>query len=329
MRRIILWLLAGLAMGALGANDPAGSWMPIAPMPEPKELLGVAVGGDGRIYAMGGTSNDGPPVNARVYAYDPSSDTWTQVASLAGGSRRNFATATDLNGLIYAIGGYDFSGPPFALNRAERYDPSRDFWDPLPDMPTRRQEPAGAAGTDGRIYVMGGTDTSFQTIAVAEVFDPVTSMWTAVAPMQTPRTGFGAAAGPDGRIYVFGGYTGDAYVNTAEVYDPQANTWTFIAPMQEIRFGVAGATGPDGRIYAIGGYNGAGDLSTVEAYDPASGTWTYVASLSTAREGHGAATGLDGTIYAVGGDVPDGSAEAFTLASLPGRNQAPPARSPR
>ncbi len=323
MRRTLWLLFVDLAVGTLAANAPEGSWMLVAPLPEPKVLLAAAAAGDGRIYAIGGTSDDGPPVNPRVFAYDPASDSWTQPGEVAplSGPRRNMASATAPDGSICVFGGYDFSHqPPFALSIVECYDPSFRFWARRADMPTGRQEPAAATGSDGRIYVMGGTTESFATTDVTEAYDPSTNTWsTDLAPMNTPRTGFGAAAGLDGRIYVFGGYTGNAYVNTAEVYDPQEGTWNFIAPMQQIRFAVAGATGPDGRIYAIGGYDGYGDFTTVEAYDPDTNTWTFVASMSVPRAAHAAATGADGRIYAIGGEGPDTgrSAEAFTLDSPP------------
>ena len=286
----------------------ANNWVTVAPLPAPKMLHGTVTGSDQRIYAFGGTSNDGPPVTASVFAYDVAADVWTTVAPLAEGARRNFAYARDLSGLVYALGGYDFGSPPFPLGRAERYDPAADAWMSLPEMPTPRQGAAAATGSDGRIYVMGGTDAFFQTIAIVEAFDPGTDTWTTVAPINTPRTGFGATAGADGRIYVFGGYSSTAYVNSAEVYDPASGVWTTIASMNEIRFSLAAATGPDGRLYAIGGGM---EGTSVEAYDPGADAWTHVASMSTPRYGSAATLGPDGRIYAIGGDA-IGSVEAYT-----------------
>lgn len=313
-RRILaILVLAGLSLGTLRAQEFLGAWNPIAAMPKPKSLHGVALGSDGRIYAIGGTSDDGPPVTAEVFAYDPPSDMWSPVAAMAGGARRNMAVTTDLNGLIYVIGGYNFGSPPFPISRAERYDPSNDSWTGLPDMRLARQQPAGATGADGRIYVMGGSDVTFHPVDVTEVFDPGTNQWTTVSHMNKARAGFGAATGSDGRIYVFGGYLDGPCTNSAEVYDPASDTWAEIAPMNESRCAVAGTAGLDGRIYAIGGYN-ASELNSVEVYDPASDQWSYVTPMSAARSGFGAATGFDGTIYAIGPGV---SAEAFTPPAQP------------
>jgi len=308
MRRLYVTMVLTVLGAAVARAD---SWTSVAPMPEPKVLHGAATGSDGRVYAFGGTSNDGPSVTASAFAYDVSADTWTPVAPMAGGPRRYFACTSDANGLIYVMGGYDFSGPPFALDRVERYDPQLDRWTQLPSMPTRRQGPAAATGLDGRIYVMGGTNTSYRTIAVTEIFDPATSTWTTASPMNTPRTGFAAAAGLDGFIYVFGGYSGDTYLATAEAYDPSSDTWTSINSMNEYRYGVAGVTGPDGRIYAVGGYEHG---LSVEAYDPGSNLWTYVASMSVGRAGHGATLGPDGRIYATGGEFL-GLVEAYSFSN--------------
>lgn len=286
---------------------PTDQWTTVAALPAPKVLHGAASANDGRVYAFGGTSNDGPPVTATVFAFNLDLDIWTPAAPLAAGPRRNFAYASDANGLLYAIGGYDFSGPPFALSRVERYDPQTDAWTQLSDMPTPRQGPAAATGLDGRIYVMGGTDLSFQTTAVTEIYEPIADNWTVASPMLTPRTGFGAAAGLDGLIYVFGGYSGDAYVNSAEAYDQTTDTWTPVAPMNAVRYGLAGLTGPDGRLFAIGGD---GDGTSVEMYDANVGTWTFVRSMSTPRSGHAATLGPDRRVYVVGGDAV-GSVEVY------------------
>jgi N-acetylneuraminic acid mutarotase len=308
MRLIVNAAIAGTLVLRLAAPAQADQWATVATMPAQKVLHGAASGNDGRLYAFGGTSDDGPPVTAAVFAYDVGLDTWTPVTSLAAGPRRNFAYASDTSGLLYAIGGYNFGGPPFGLSRVERYDPQADAWTQLPDMPTARQGAAAATGLDGRIYVMGGTDTSFQTTAVTEIYDPVTGTWRTASPMMTPRTGFGAAAGGDGLIYVFGGYSGEAYVNSAEAYDPSSDTWTPVASMNATRYGVAGVTGSDGRLFAIGG-DGTG--TSVEVYDPGSGVWTFVQSMTIPRSGHAAALGADNRIYVTGGDAA-GSVEAYT-----------------
>ena len=109
-------------------------------------------------------------------------------------------------------------------------------------------------GADGRIYAIGGFDSTSN--ATVEAYDTTTNVWTTVAPMPTARYGLAAATGPDGRIYAIGGVDGGSNIlATVEAYDTTTNVWTAVAPMPTPRYHLAAATGPDGRIYAIGGTN--------------------------------------------------------------------------
>jgi hypothetical protein len=62
-------------------------WTTLAALPAPKSLHGAATGNDGRVYAFGGASNDGPPVTSTVFAYDVNADTWVSVARRDRGTR--------------------------------------------------------------------------------------------------------------------------------------------------------------------------------------------------------------------------------------------------
>lgn len=325
MRLRLIFLIFIVLVSAFGsARLLADGSTTREPMLQPKALFCMATGGDGRIYAIGGTSNDGPPVTASVFAYDEDRDIWSDVAPLAAGPRHNLACASDNRGRVYAIGGYDFGNPPVALGRVERYDPKSDEWVRLPGMPTRRQGAAAVRGADGRIYVMGGTDTSWQTLSTMEVFDQETEIWTTASPMATPRTNFAAAAGRDGRIYVYGGYSEQSrgYLNTAEVYDPGQDRWTPISSMNDARFNFAGVACPGGSIYAIGGDS----LGTVEVYNPITAVWSYTDSLLLVpRAGHAASLTPDGRMLVSGGDF-FGTSEIIscaTAAAAPDSRQDP------
>src|SRR5215469_6062173 len=79
------------------------SWTSVAPLPGSRWLLAAATAGDGRVYAIAGNAG-GPDfygTTDTVFAYDPNSDVWQQVASLSA-PRQNLAAATDLNRRIYA-----------------------------------------------------------------------------------------------------------------------------------------------------------------------------------------------------------------------------------
>nr|7ON7_A Chain A, SAKe6BE-L2 [synthetic construct]7ON7_B Chain B, SAKe6BE-L2 [synthetic construct] len=283
---------------------------------------------NGLIYAVGGY--DGSPdystgthLNS-VEAYDPERNEWSLVAPLS--TRRSGVGVAVLNGLIYAVGGYDGS-PDYStgthLNSVEAYDPERNEWSLVAPLSTRRSG-VGVAVLNGLIYAVGGYDGSpdYSTgthLNSVEAYDPERNEWSLVAPLSTRRSGVGVAV-LNGLIYAVGGYDGSpdystgTHLNSVEAYDPERNEWSLVAPLSTRRSGV-GVAVLNGLIYAVGGYDGSPDYSTgthlnsVEAYDPERNEWSLVAPLSTRRSGVGVAV-LNGLIYAVGGY--DGSPDYST-----------------
>src|SRR4051794_7102937 len=98
---------------------------------------------------------------------------------------------------------------------------------------------AAATGTDGRIYVFGGSDVNGESIETVQVYDPVTKTWGVSASMPTARSDAAAVAGKDGLIYVigglqsfsFGGGRAFSYRKTVEAYDPVGRRWTSVPGM--------------------------------------------------------------------------------------------------
>jgi N-acetylneuraminic acid mutarotase len=198
-------------------------------------------------------------------------------------------------------------------------------WGAEANMAGARDTLAAAAGGDGRIYVVGGSD-HVNLLRTLQAYDPSSNTWTSRADMPTDRYLLAAAPGPDGRIYAFGGLNFDSNflpnqaLNTVEAYDSAHDTWTTLASMPSRRYALAAALGANGLIYVFGGddYNG-NHLATVEAYDPAHDTWTTKTSMPTARDYLAAAPGPDGLIYVFGGrdssDFPVGRVEAYDPAT--------------
>jgi PKD repeat protein/N-acetylneuraminic acid mutarotase len=204
---------------------------------------------------------------------------------------RGVFTTGVVNGRIYGIGGYNYSG---YLGTVEEYDPATNIWTPKAPMPTPR-EVFAAGFVNGRIYAIGGFNGSY--LGTVEEYNPATNKWTSKAPMPTPRD-YLAAGVVNGRIYAIGGYNG-RYLGPVEEYDPATNAWTSKAPMPTPRYGLAAGV-VNGRIYAIGGSNAYGVyLGTVEEYDPATNAWTPKAPMPTPRYGLAAGV-VNDRIYAIG-----------------------------
>nr|7ONH_A Chain A, SAKe6BE-L3 [synthetic construct]7ONH_B Chain B, SAKe6BE-L3 [synthetic construct] len=302
---------------------------------------------NGLIYAVGGfatletESGELVPTELNsVEAYDPERNEWSLVAPLS--TRRSGVGVAVLNGLIYAVGGYDGSPDGSThLNSVEAYDPERNEWSLVAPLSTRRSG-VGVAVLNGLIYAVGGFATleteSGELVPTelnsVEAYDPERNEWSLVAPLSTRRSGVGVAV-LNGLIYAVGGYDGSpdgsTHLNSVEAYDPERNEWSLVAPLSTRRSGV-GVAVLNGLIYAVGGFatleTESGELvptelNSVEAYDPERNEWSLVAPLSTRRSGVGVAV-LNGLIYAVGGydGSPDGSTHLNSVEAYdPERNE--------
>ncbi len=97
----------------------SGHWIIIAPLPEPRSVMGAAVF-TGGIYIAGGY-NGKESIRTVVY-YDPSSNTWVDCPAMITG--RSAFGLVAYNGSLYACGGFTGS-----LNRTvESYVPGDSGW---------------------------------------------------------------------------------------------------------------------------------------------------------------------------------------------------------
>jgi N-acetylneuraminic acid mutarotase len=134
---------------------------------------------------------------------------------------------------------------------------------------------------NGKIYAIGGTDSTGTPLGVVEEYDIASNTWTTKASMPTPRFDFGIAITADDHIYVIGG-SSTSITDVVEEYDPATDTWTTKAPMTYARMGVEVVETNNGKIYAIGGGFYCGEnpyCEEVEEYDIASNTWTTKADM--------------------------------------------------
>jgi N-acetylneuraminic acid mutarotase len=250
--------------------DPqTDTWTKKADMPTRRDGLSV-IAVNGKIYAIGGLLEDWDtvgPVLPTVEEYDPATDTWTKKADMPY-PRSDFSISV-VNGRIYIFGGGAHIPDWASLATVQEYDPVTDTWTRKADMPTPRSKLAeNAPAVNGRIYVIGGTEsyTSEVGVPTVEEYDPVADTWAKKADMPTPRL-YLALSEVNGKIYAIGGErSGRVALQTVEEYDPVSDTWTGKPDMPTARLGFA-ASSIDGRIYAIGGWDQGVGLSTVEAYD--------------------------------------------------------------
>lgn len=161
-----------------------------------------------------------------LWAYDPTTDTWSARASLPASARGGSATFT-LNGKGYICGGTS-TGPTFSEVFA--YDPLADSWTQVTVLPTGPRGFPAAFAHNGKGYVYGGYQSGF-TNETTEVhrFDPATATWEQVADLPGQGRQSSVSAVVWGTPVLAMGHTAFTQGNhDVYAYDPVADTWTLI-----------------------------------------------------------------------------------------------------
>ena len=110
----------------------AGTWSSAA-QPLVGRSGGVTVANGGYVYTLGGHAG-APAPYTRVDRYDPSTDSWTTVASMDQ-SRDDFCAAS-VGEYIYAMGSGGGGGYESARRTAERYHVPTDTWSSIASYPS-------------------------------------------------------------------------------------------------------------------------------------------------------------------------------------------------
>jgi N-acetylneuraminic acid mutarotase len=165
--------LSGPATADLTRYDPAADqWDLLAPMPTPREHLGVAAAA-GQLIAIGGRdgSHEEPSMLSATEIYDPASDSWRAGAALPV-PRAGMGAATD-GTIVIVIGGERFTTEtgewvPETIGTVDRYDPVADAWTSLDPLPQARHGIV-AAIVQGSLYAIGGSTEAGTVQNVARV----------------------------------------------------------------------------------------------------------------------------------------------------------------
>jgi large repetitive protein len=295
----------GLAVGVIstsrgGATFPAtwddltvapsdGLWQSLQPTGSPRQEVSFVRAGD-RMYLAGAST--------KQQAYDPRSDSWSDVADLP--AQLDHIQGVAIGGRIYYVGGLE-GWPEPGVGTVHIYDPATDTFTSGAPMPAGRERGAGGVAVhDGRIYYAGGLHGG-AAVPWFDVYDPVADTWTQLPDMPTARDHFHAAV-LGGRFYAIGGRDRDINATTAanEAYDFGTRAWvTGLTPLPTKRGGfAAGVIGDE--IIVLGGEGGGQVHPEVEAYRPATDTWRPLAAMPTPRHGIQAATCAGGLYIAAG-----------------------------
>jgi plastocyanin len=298
--------------------------------------VGVHFQADGNFYTVGGRTADTAGSDFQhALQYNPTSNSWTQMAStLPDNQMNNMACGVlTVSGtpLIYCVGG-SAAGAATATARVFTYDPATD----TPALLGSDDWPGDAAGTilpggftvaNNKLYILGGFNINVASTNEIWEFNPngaAGSRWT-----QKVNAPEGIMYAPtctiNGTIYVGGASDWDSVgatvIDTTNSFsfDPVANTIGTIAAIPRAT-GETRGLNFNGQMYVMGGGRVAPNPSNeVDIYDPGTNTWTTGDPFSNARRNF--PTDTDGTTriwlsggYDVDGLTPLASMEIFCAA---------------
>ncbi len=331
---LLLLVTAASSSPATEGSAVAVGWTSIAPMVKPRQA-GVAVVAGGRIFAIGGIEAGGSitvsgmtypaTTGARVEAYDPSTNKWTEKAPLPypvdlakrKAEGRQWLAAAAYQGKIYTFGGANLYGE--VRDTVDVYDVEKDSWTA---MIARLPAPAlgmSAVAFGDKIYLFGGS-SSVDPLAPQAYsdrtyeFDPATLRFTPKASLPIPRFKTQATV-YKGKILVLGGISAMAAAN-AQLYDPTANSWSALPSVNwERRFWAGDVIGD--LILLAGGRDEHGKSSSaVDVYSDAWRAWVGATGLITPREDAFVAA-LGGALYVMGGRDEAGTSLAAAEKGVP------------
>ncbi|XP_019464354.1 PREDICTED: F-box/kelch-repeat protein At1g67480-like [Lupinus angustifolius] len=157
-------------MDCLGRNRRS-----LPPMPGPAKAEFEVVVLNGKLLLVAGYSatDETASASAEVYQYDCCLNSWSRLSNM-NVARYDFACA-EVNGLVYAVGGYGVDGN--SLASAEVYDPDTDKWTLIESL-RRPRYGCFACGFEGKLYVMGGrSNFTIGNSKFVDVYDPESHSW--------------------------------------------------------------------------------------------------------------------------------------------------------
>ncbi|CAI8612866.1 unnamed protein product [Vicia faba] len=207
---------------------------------------------------------------------------------------RSYASAVELNGEIYVIGG---GNDRDWFDTVESYNPIYDNWTLCPSLNQKKGSLSGAA-LDGKIFAVGGGN-GVECFSDVEMLDLDVGRWIPTRSMLNKRFAL-AAVELNGVIYATGGFDGNYYLNSAERFDPREHSWSKIANMNTRR-GCHSIVALNEKLYVLSGFDGETMVPSVEVFDPRLGTWMMEETTMNHSRGYFAAAVVKDSIFVVGG----------------------------
>ena len=245
--------------GLVQVYDPAqGNWSYGTSMPGNRSvgLAGVTEHG-GMIYVAGGVSaQDRSDVTDRLMRYDPTNDSWTQLASM--NNKRHSFDLVSFKGKLIAYGGVATFFDPQAnttvegdSNLTEAYDPITNSWTQLPNA-THHMSAYAAEVYNDEIIIHGGYEqVSWQGTANDKTYgyDPFNNQWSTYATLQIGMYDSTLVRANDTLIFAsgdssnirFGTWSMQYLAENEYSVNPSERNGLLTSPIQDLRSGQHGA----------------------------------------------------------------------------------------
>lgn len=192
------------------------------------------------------------------------------------------------------------------------YDPSKDKWTKLPDLPEPINHPC-VVGNVNKIYIVGGFEpigirlrgfmfADWKPLRTMYVYDIVTKKWEKGSGLPEPR-GAGACTVFGNELWYVGGINAQKNVSDhLYKYSFISNTWSQMPSMKIARDHLR-MEAIDGKLYAISGRKDdlRFNLNQVECFDIHTGSWSLKADFPVPRGGFSSVV-FDNKIYTFGGE---------------------------
>ena len=247
-------------------SDPAWQQLPNLPV-QSADLTTAAV--NNIDYIIGGYNNTATNSLNNVYAFDPSTNTYTPKSVMP--TNRWGMIAVPFNGQIYVFGGYTNGESPSRQNQV--YNPATNSWTTKSLVPSSIAWEGITGCTNGsKIYLF------FRNQGYA--YDPTQDTYTMISNTPLQYGNWGTCAYYNGKIYLIDGLANwsdnTTATNNVQIYNIATNSWTTGAPSPFALYGSI-RENPilNDNIYIDQGQRKPGEFSSaVYVYNITNNTWT-------------------------------------------------------
>ena len=157
------------------------------------------------LFILGGFDIPGGNAITDIWAFDPSTNAWTQMNATLP-VPLGYIPTTTIGNLIYTGGGSDITGGVLTdTTNSFVYDPGADSISTIAAIPRATGE-TRALNFNGLMYVMGGGRTAPNPGNEVDIYDPATNTWSIGIPFVNGRRNFATDTDGTTNIWLVGGY---------------------------------------------------------------------------------------------------------------------------